>query len=42
MRDYNYLENVTEDVRNYIDENIDLKDWKGDREGLEEELNDTL
>lgn len=38
---YNYLEAVTEDVRNYIDNEITLTDY-ADREELEEHLNDTL
>lgn len=37
---YNYLKNVREDVRNYIDENINLKDYT--KEELEEKLNDDL
>jgi hypothetical protein len=37
---YNYLENVKEDVRIYIEENIDLKDYT--REELEEKLNEDL
>lgn len=31
---YNYLKNVREDVRSYIDENINLKDYT--KEELEE------
>lgn len=42
MRDYNYLEAVTEDVREYIKNEIDLSEWKGNKEGLEEQLNDDL
>lgn len=42
MTTYNYLEVVTEDVRNYIEENIDRADWIDDRNGLEEKLNDDL
>ena len=37
---YNYLENVKEDVRTYIEENINLKDYT--REELEKKLNDDL
>jgi hypothetical protein len=37
---YDYLENVKEDVKNYIDENINLKDFT--REELEEKLNEDL
>lgn len=39
---YNYLEAVTDDVREYIRDEIDLSEWKGDRDGLEEKLNDDL
>ena len=39
---YNYLEAVTDDVREYIRDTIDLSEWKGDRDGLEEKLNDDL
>lgn len=38
---YNYLEAVTEDVKNYIDNEITLTDYAS-REQLEEHLNDTL
>lgn len=37
---YDYLENVKEDVRNYIEENINLKDYT--QEELEEKLNEDL
>ena len=39
---YNYLEAVTDDVREYIRDEVDLAEWKGDRDGLEEKLNDDL
>lgn len=39
---YNYLEAVTDDVREYIKEEVDLAEWKGNRDGLEEKLNDDL
>ena len=39
---YNYLEAVAEDVREYITNEIDLNEWRGDRDGLEEKLNDDL
>lgn len=39
---YNYLKNVTEDVLEYIRQEIDLKEWRGNADGLEEYLNDTL
>ena len=42
MSQYNYLEAVTEDVREYIKNEIDLAEWKGNRDGLEEQLNDDL
>ena len=37
---YDYLEAVTEDVKQYIKDEIDLEEWKDDRDGLEEYLND--
>lgn len=42
MTNYNYLEAVTSDVLDYIKEEINLNEWKGNREGLEEKLNDKL
>lgn len=39
---YNYLEAVTDDVREYIKEEVDLAEWKGNRDGLKEKLNDDL
>lgn len=39
---YHYLKNVTEDVLEYIRQEIDLKEWRGNADGLEEYLNDTL
>lgn len=39
---YDYKNAVLEDVRNYIDNEIDLADWKENREGLEEKLNNDL
>lgn len=39
---YNYMEAVADDVRDYIENEIDLKEWKGNRDGLEEKLNDDL
>lgn len=39
---YNYLEAVTDDVRDYIKNEVDLAEWKGNRDGLEEKLNDDL
>lgn len=42
MTNYNYLEAVTSDVLDYIKEEINLDEWKGNREGLEEKLNGEL
>lgn len=39
---YNYLEAVKEDVQEYINNEIDLTEWAGDRDGLEQQLNDDL
>ena len=39
---YDYLEAVTEDVKQYIKDEIDLAEWTGDRDGLEQQLNDDL
>ena len=39
---YNYFEAVKADVAEYIKNEINLSDWSGNREGLEEELNDAL
>ena len=41
MTNYNYLENIKADVKEYIDNEINLKDFS-DREELEEKLNDDL
>lgn len=41
MEKYNYYEEVAEDVREYVNSEIDVKDYS-DREELEEHLNDTL
>lgn len=41
MTNYNYLENIKADVKEYIDNEINLKDFS-DREELEEKLNDAL
>lgn len=37
-----YLDMIEDDVREWINENIDLDDYKGNRDGLEEKLNDEL
>lgn len=39
---YDYREAVTEDVKEWIKENINLTEWTEDREGLEQQLNDDL
>ena len=39
---YNYFEAVKADVKEYIKSEIDFTDWTENREGLEEELNETL
>lgn len=39
---YDYLEQVTADVRDYVEQEIDLTEWAGDRDGLEEKLNNDL
>lgn len=41
MKTYDYLENVKEDVRNYIEENK-IVVTSSNREEVEQELNDTL
>lgn len=42
MTTYNYLEAVTDDVREYINNEINRADWIDNRDGLEEKLNDDL
>lgn len=42
MERYDYEMAVRDDVRTYIDNNIDFDDWKGKRDELEEKLNDDL
>lgn len=39
---YDYREAMTEDVKEWIKENVDLTEWAEDREGLEQQLNDDL
>lgn len=39
---YNYLEEVKKDVMRYIEENVNLEEYAGERDRLEEELNDSL
>ena len=36
MTNYNYLEAVISDVLDYIKEEINLDEWKGNRDRLEE------
>lgn len=42
MERYNYYEAVADDVREYINDEINLDEWRGDRDGLEQQLNDDL
>lgn len=42
MERYDYLEAVKADVLDYIRNEIDLTEWRGDRDGLEQQLNDNL
>lgn len=37
-----YLNMIEDDVREWINESIDLDEYKGNRDGLEEKLNDEL
>ena len=39
---YDYREHVSADIREYIRDNINLEDWSGRRDELEEELQDEL
>ena len=39
---YNYFDAVKADVLDYIQNEIDLTEWAGNRDGLEEKLNDDL
>lgn len=39
---YDYREAMTEDVKEWITNEVNLADWTEDREGLEEQLNDDL
>lgn len=39
---YNYYDAVKDDVLEYIHYNINLDEWRGNRDSLEEYLNDTL
>lgn len=42
MDAYNYLEAIKADVLAYIRDEVDLTAWRGDRDGLEQQLNDDL
>lgn len=42
MEAYNYEEALKNDVRSWIEDNVKFSEWEGDREGLEEYLNDNL
>lgn len=39
---YNYYEAVLNDVKNYINDEINIDEWQGKREELEEQLNEDL
>lgn len=39
---YDYREAMTENVKQWITDEINLADWTEDREGLEQQLNDDL
>ena len=39
---YNYLDAMKDDIKNYIDENVNQKDWIENRDGLENHLNEEL
>lgn len=41
MERYDYMTAICDDLREYIRENIDLEKWRGNRDGLEEHLNDS-
>lgn len=42
MKAYNYEEAVKNDVRTWVEDNVKFSEWKGNREELEEYLNDEL
>ena len=42
MDKYDYAEAVKNDVKDYIESNVELTEYAGDRDRLVEELNDTL
>ena len=42
MERYNYRKAITEDILEYIRSGVDLDEWRGKRDELEEALNDQL
>lgn len=42
MSNYNYLEAVKDDVRAAIEDGYNLEEWRGNKDGLEQQLNDDL
>lgn len=42
MLSYDYYKVVEMDVRDYVDNEVNLEDWIGDADGLEQFLNDEL
>ena len=42
MKNYDYLDAMMDDIREWIDSEIDFDDWRGDRDGLQEHLHDDL
>ena len=39
---YDYREHIMDDIRDYISNNVDLEEYRGRRDDLEQELNDDL
>ena len=39
---YDYNKAIREDIRDYIKSEVDLEEWRGNRDGLEEKLNEDL
>lgn len=42
MNDYNYHRSMYEDIKDYIENEIEISEWVDNRDGLEEHLNDVL
>lgn len=42
MSNYDYMEALKEDIRDYIRENVDLSEYRGERDSLEDDLRDDL